>query len=527
MPPTALVVMPILRRSIFALALMLVGLRAQESPPAGVVDPGGPVLELSLEEAMGLSIRNNLALRSSLLDEEIERRRIEEALGVFDPTFFADVRTGRREVLFASNFPRDPADPTSPTVTRIISQTSDVAGASMGVRGVLETGLSYDLTFNTDYEFRSGSDGLNPIYTSTTSINFTQPLLREAWGSYLDAPVETARIRALESREAYRIAERDKLREVQDSYYDLVFALADLEVRQQSLALAEEQVALTRTRVETGALAEIEITSAEAAAAQRRAELVTAEAAALEAEDRLRRQLFTFDRDADWRVRIRPTEQVEESYRDPLPVEEITRLAERAHPELLQAHLMVARARVDVRQRESERKPRLDLTASATISSLSNTPDQAFRQSMSEDDGAASWEVGLQFEYPIGNRAALARLAQSELGLRKATLELQEARTEMIFRVRTALRNIQVAQRSIAARKVAERLAREQLENERLRLELKRSTNFQVFQVQDDLDQRRTDLIRAILDYRLALLELSRATGLSLDHLVVDPESGR
>jgi outer membrane protein TolC len=334
--------------------------------------------------------------------------------------------------------------------------------------------------------------------------------------------VELARLSTLGMHQTWRRSVRDKVREVQGAYLDLVFALADLQVQRQSLDLAEQQVRLTQVRVESGALPRIEITSAESGRAGRRVDVVTAESRAVESEDRLRRLILAFDSPSEWQVRLIPTEMPVERYVEVKEVEQILVLAERSEPDLLRAHLAAAQAEIVLGQRQSEREVRLDLRGSAEFTGLDDEFWDAHRLAFSQGRGAASWRLGLSLEVPLGNRTTSARVAQSELALRKARINLQDARTEMVFRVRSALRNIEVARRTIAARKEASRLAAEQLENERLRLELKTSTNFQVFQVEDQLNRRRTEEIRALLDYRLACLELSRVTALPLDDLLKD-----
>ena len=77
----------------------------------------------------------------------------------------------------------------------------------------------------------------------------------------------------------------EKLKEVQDTYYALVFALADREVKKQSLELANRQIEITEVMVRTGALARVEITTAKSGQAGRNADLVTADAAVVAAED--------------------------------------------------------------------------------------------------------------------------------------------------------------------------------------------------------------------------------------------------
>lgn len=504
--------------------VLAAGAAAQETRPAGPGETAGttrpaPTLALSLEEAVELALRNNLELRSAWLEEQVLRARIMQALGEFDPALFAELSGGRQESLFAGSFPVDPSDPTSGTVTRILSARHDRMNLAMGVRGLLETGMSYELTFTTDYDFDQQGSEINPIFTNSTRLTFTQPLLRSAWPDYQLAPVRLARIGTRRAHQTYRGVERDKIKEIQEVYFELVFAKADLEVKRRSLELAERQVALTRVQVETGTLPRVEITAAESARAGRQAEVVTAQAAVVAAEDRLRRLILGFDDESDWELRLVPTEGAEVEQPQLLELQEILARAEAVEPSLLEARLAVEEAEVAVQQRSREALPRLDLGGSVAAVGLDEDAIRGHRLAF-EREGALSWNLELGFEYPLGNRAAEARVAEAELALRQARVDLRNARIELAFQVRRTLRDIRVARRSIEARGEAVRLAAEQLQNERVRLELRTTTNFQVFQVEEQLSQRRSERIQAQIDYRLALLELVRVTSLPLGLLV-------
>ena len=521
------------RLSVLGWLLLPVSAFAQVEPPVTTEEKAPAPLVLSLDDAMRMAVENNLTLRAAIMDEEIQRAAIREALAAFDPTFVADYNKARRSSLFRAEFP-GPPDPITGELTTIsqnISQVSDLQDLSFGIQGILETGLSYDLTFASNITDTRRAANFDPSYSTSASLSITQPILRAAWASYNLAPVEFARIGRLEALEMYRITRRQKLAEVQQAYYDLVFANADIENKNTSVELAEEQIKITKQKVESGALAEIEITSAQAAKASRVADRVTAIASKREAGDRLRRLIFGFASDSDWEVPIRPSEAIELPDKvdeqlgadavDLRPIPQIIKLAERSYPELLQAHMQVARAKIELSRRENERLPSLDLTAAATFRGLSdqniiNTHFEAF----TPEDGSTNWRLGLGFEYPIGNRAAAARVAQARVALKQDNIALHEARTEMIFQIRNAVRNVEVARDSIAASSEARGLAQEQLANERLRLELRRSTNFQVFQVEEDLSVRSTALLQAHISYRLALLELVRTTGIPLTDLV-------
>lgn len=490
------------------------------APLAAQDPPAPPTLSLSLDEALAMAARNNLGLRAAALQAREERLRILEALGQFDPTFFAEGDYGRQESLFPSEFPLDPQDPFSPTVTRIISQVRDSASAAMGVRGVLASGTAYDLTFRTDYSKREQQTGLNPIYASSVNLTVTQPLLRGAWSAYGEAPVELARLGAAAREQGYRTVARETLHDVARAFFDLQFAIEDLEVKKGSLSLAEEQVNLTRVRVETGSLAPIEVTSAASARAARVVDLVTAEAAVVEAEDRLRRLVMDFDEDADWEVRLLPRGASLEVAATILPLDALIALAERHEPELLQAHLSVAQARVRLLQAESEEEASLDLVASGSLVGLRDKAFRALADAFSEDEGAATYSIGLRYEVPLGNRTARGKRERERVSLLRASLELADRRNEVIFQLRDARRRAGVAERETAAREEALRLAEEEVANARTRHELEAATLFEVSEVMDRLGQRRTEVLRARLDHRLALLELSRVIGVPLDQLV-------
>ena len=68
-------------------------------------------------------------------------------------------------------------------------------------------------------------------------------------------------------------------RNVKSAYYDLMYAVGNLNVQRQSLELAQQSLKDNRARVEIGTMAPIDIVQAEAEVAQREESLILAEAA--------------------------------------------------------------------------------------------------------------------------------------------------------------------------------------------------------------------------------------------------------
>jgi outer membrane protein TolC len=503
-------------------AAALVGPAQESRPESRVIDEGDRVVRLSLADATSFAVRNNLVLKAALIDEQIAATRVRQALAEFDPNFRAATNAGKSERLFADVFP-DPMNPTM-SQTVIITNAEDVADVSLGLSGKLVTGATYDLTFGQSYSYLQNGGAINPVYNTVTRLQLTQPLLRGAWAQYQCAPVNIARNQSQQSRQTTRTSTLAKIRDVEVAYFDLVAARENRLVRQRSLEVADQLVEINRVKVETGALPPIEMTSAESARAFRRSELVTAEAEVLAAGDRVRREIFTFQSSDDWTVTIVPTEDIEERAIQLISLDAMLAVAMQSEPRILRARLDVANRQIELDQRCSERKPTLDAVGRIDFTALDDHGFQTYADLYNRDRDAMSFTAGLVFEYPLGNRFANARVAEARLEVSRAAVVLRNLEVEVHSQIRNAIRNIDVAARAIRARREAVILADKQVEVERAKFDVQASTNFQVFEIEDQRNQRRIELVRALIAHRLALLDLPRVTGAPFNELVARPQ---
>ena len=91
-----------------------------------------------------------------------------------------------------------------------------------------------------------------------------------------------------------------------NAYWDLVFAIQAVEAAQNSLDISNKLVQDNQARVEIGTLAPIDITSAQAEAANRRLTLVQAQATVRTAELALKRLIVSGTDDPLWSSSINP-----------------------------------------------------------------------------------------------------------------------------------------------------------------------------------------------------------------------------
>ena len=160
--------------------------------------------------------------------------------------------------------------------------------------------------FTTNNAFSS----FNPQLGGNLDLAVVQPLLR---GLRFD----NARYQLLVSQKNREIADVDlqqtialTTRDVKSAYWDYKYALASLDVARQSFDLAAESLRNTRTRVEIGTLAPIDVIEAEAEVAQREEAVILGEASIGQTEDQLRSLVFDPNTPEFWNMRIEPSDPV-------------------------------------------------------------------------------------------------------------------------------------------------------------------------------------------------------------------------
>ena len=129
---------------------------------------------------------------------------------------------------------------------------------------------------------------INPRYGSTLRFDFTQPLLKNFGSKVARRQIIVARNNLDISQSQLRTTLIATVYQVQEAYWNLVYAIESLNVKRQSLQLARDLLAKNKKEVDVGTLAPLEVLNAEATVAQREADILQAEALIRKCEDILK-----------------------------------------------------------------------------------------------------------------------------------------------------------------------------------------------------------------------------------------------
>jgi outer membrane protein TolC len=519
-----------------ALLLSLPALAGNLKVPLAPVTHGpkppqpGETIALDLARAFEMALQRNLSLQIGRYQLASADVGITRSAGFFDPALELDSTASQTESPAATDLEG----------AQIVSSRSANFSASLMQR--LPTGTAFSLSSNfRRNESNSARNYFNPYWTGDLTFGLQQPLL-DGFGTLVN---RSNIIIAYNSREqtlaSFELNVINTLRDVETAYWVLIAARKTVEVREQSLELALRLLDETNERVKVGTSAPIDLVQSEATVADRRRALIYARNNAANAEDTLKAALG-FDLPAEWMASIETTESFES---DPISADlrEAIETALENRPEIRQQLLDIENREHSVKIARNAVMPNLDLTASYGYSGVGgnllvedpDTGEIMFVIPGGSGDAADQiknmdfphWSVGLKMTIPIGNHDAKASLAQARYQLQQSKVELNALQQQITWEVRRAVRALDDGVAAVDAAIAASEMSRRNVEAEQTKFDNGLSTNYQVLQIQEDLDAALLSELQARIDYRQAILGMRINTGTYLEALgieIADPE---
>ncbi|MCB2215638.1 MAG: TolC family protein [Desulfobulbaceae bacterium] len=447
-------------------------------------------LELSVEQAVVSALENNRALVVEQFNHLIAGTFVDTERGVFDPTLFAEATL---ETYRQRSF--------NEVEGRLFSLDGDERTIVGGISQQLPTGTELSLEIAQQGGTR---DDIRANDEARAGLNLTQALLRGGNLAANLAGIHRAQAAALASAYELRGFTENLVARVENAYWDYALATRQVEIFEESFALAQRQRDDIHTRIEVGQIAETEEVVANAELALRRQQLIDARNDREQARLSLLR-LINPPSARGWDQDIRLSEKAVIPEVRLGSAEEHERLATRLRPDLNEARLQARRGELETVQTANGLLPRLDLFITLGKTGYA----RSFGESFTDLDGPGyNVSAGLAFELPVGNRAAKALDRRARAGYRQALHSIDNLQQLISLEVRTALLEVERSLQQIDA-SAARRILQEEVQRaETVRFRVGTATALDVARVQRDLLESRINEVEAIVNYRQALINL-------------------
>ena len=500
--------------------------------PAGIGGPSGaPLLTNAATNSTPQSIVSVSVTDTQLIAEAQDNLAVTgtfpfasgPAIPLFDPTLTGTLLGERSNTPQVSTLNTGSTDLTANSFTGNFSYNQGFATGTQITAGYQN--------FYADQNYYR--DLFNPYTLSGLGVTVTQPLLR-GFGTELNRRfIHIAKNGEKISDYVFQQQAIVTVSGVIRLYDDLVSMIADLRVKQETLAAAQRLLEDNKNKVDQGTLAPIEATRAQAQVASAQQDLINSEGYVRQQELILKTALSRSwgDDPLVHDARIIPTDTLT---LDPLPEQRPADFVTQAlanRPDYQAAKIQLTNTEINLKGTKNELLPEIDVTGSYVagglaggynVSSAAGTNYPGVGGNYGTVLGQIfkgtypTYSVGINLTLPVRNRVAQSDVARDELQVRQTQVRLKQLKNQIRAEVEDALIALQRTRAAYEAASQTTKLQEQSLAIEQDKFDVGLSTNFLVIQYQSFRAQARSTEVAALDAYAKAKVQFERTIGSTL-----------
>lgn len=546
--------------------------QTSETPtPPAKTDPNAPinmqrvgvsqndVLTVSLDEAIRMALNNNNEIVLARDDVRVNEELLKAADGVYDPIFSSTSSFRRNSFRGADTWNSFSSD------TGFVKQLRKGGG---NIEPFFNTSRTGNSVTGANGEFQQSL-----FNQSSLGVIFTQPLFRNR---KIDDNRRQIRIRKKilqQSDTDFRRKTIEKIFQVQQTYWDLVFALSDQKNRLDNLNLSKENLRRVELQIEDGVEPPLARAEIQTELANREIDVFEAERRVAEVENILKQLVLPSMNSAEW---VRPLIPTEKPTVAPVTITLAEAMADAVsnRPELVRLRQQQEISAIEMEYFRDQTKPRIDLNAGVSLDgfavrapqstgnfplidpnagtvnadsfllnqlnilrnnpllnlgnvtgiptvqqNFTNSPVtggtfQSLRNLFSPN--AANFSVGVTINFPFKNKIAQAELARVDIERGQVDTRIKLQELQVYSEIRNALQNVVSAAKKMTSAQKARENAEIQLQGEKDLFDSGRSSRFLLFQRENALVNARNAEMRSQTDYNKAISALEQTTSTTL-----------
>jgi len=459
-------------------------------------------VSITIRECVERALQNNFDIKIQRINPSINTWGVVSAQSAYDPTLSGSVSYQD------STTPLSPEQEASLHISSLSQQNMQ---SELGLAGKLPSGATYDLSASDTRT--SGTLNSNFVYTGTTALSLTQPLLKNFGFGANAAAIRIARKSHDISVQNFIFQVINSVSAVNNAYYELIFAIEDYKAKREDLGLAQQLLDENRRKLQIGTMSPLDVVQAESGVASRQEAIILAERAIKDNENALKilisQNVGEFQGESFAPVDYPIVEMVETD------VARSIRTAFEQRPDYIVAKLTVERQNIQVKFTRNQLWPEIDLNASYGWAGRGGTFDDWVGNTVGTRENPV-WAGGVTVTFPLGNRQARANYQTARLQVEQFLLQLKQLEQQIIIAVDNAVGHVQTNLKSVEAARAATRLADESYKAEKTKLLAGTSTTFLVLQAESQLADARSAQIRDEANYSESLVALAQQEGTTL-----------
>ena len=460
---------------------------AQESMQAREVSLSSQIIDLTLSDAVFLSLRDNRLIRSAYLERIAQKFDLRVAEDQFNPKLVLSARH------LAYRNQNDHY-----RQSEIIPQTT--LQTQYGTKFSLS--WSNQLT-QANQAGRARNDG--------ATFSVIQPLLRGAGRDVTTAPVRLARLNEATNRLSLKSTVSDTVTQVISAYREFLRAREQLQISQEALLRSRQLLEANNAMIQAGRMAAFD-------AVQTEADVATQELGVEEANNQLDASRLELLRllALDLGTQIRAVDALEAT-RIELGLGEAITTALENQPAYLSELIAAEQAEINLKRAVNDK-----LWDVSLVGGITQVRDRY--PGNVEQSNSRTWEgyTGVQVDIPIGDLSRRQAEVRARVDAENQRIRIADSRQLLERDVGNSVRDLDTRWRQYQISQRARDLSQRKLEIEREKLQAGRSSNFQVLSFEADLRNAESARLNALIAYLNAQSVLDRTLGTTLKSWDID-----
>ena len=462
-------------------------------------------VQLSLMDAIRYSLEGNQDIQVVSFTPKQSLEELTNAESVYDPSIFAD-----------SSFRREPNLQSS--VTNVVME--DTGLFQTGIKKPFSTGGSLSAFLEMRYgDLINAEFDRTYKYIFAPTLEVRQPLLKNIGAREEKAAITIANFQASISEEEFRQKVIEIATRVSRVYWQLYLFREEVTVNRQNLDMAEEVYRREAVRLSQGISQKLDAERARSNAEARRSTMLRSKERFRVAMDQLKLLLNRSNLTIDSDTQVIPVEPPKMTYME-IDEAAIIETALKYRSEVKNAEQQLKIQQVEETLSRHQRLPNLDFFGRYSLSGYGRDMSGAVDNMSLNDEDA--WAVGLNFDYPIGNRSAKSVYRKKSLERKQADAQIERLQNQIKMDVKQVILALYYAKSEMESTRIAKEAAERVVAGEFARFDIGQTTNEELLRAQDLLAATSRSFNRALVDYNIAMAELVRAQGILPDGVAME-----
>lgn len=440
------------------------------------------------KDIIALTKAKSLSSQNLNLEKEITEATLQKANSQYDTTLSSYVaytldRSARANVVFGTE--------------------NKTTNFNLGLTQLAPTGTQISFGFNntreqSDSPFASSND----LFESELALSLTQPILKNFLGTNTRKTIELAK--NLQQSQAQQV--NSQLLELTYNhillYWNWYYIYHAEKIQKESVSLASQLFENNKKKKQLGLIESSEIHAFSSNYDLKKSELLTSQIQKTEAEENLKSRLsldesLSAGTESFSKARLGTLDQMLAEALD-------------SNPKLITAKEQLKAKNIELAIQKNSRLPQIDLLGSLSLNGIDSKYGQALANI---DDYNPTWQAGVQFSFPLQNKAARSDYKTSRLQKQQLINSVKDLENDVLASVRMSYNNYKRLAQKVAALDSATKNQKLKWQAEVKKFEQGRSDYDFIITYQNEYLQTRLLYLRAKVDMRVEQAKLKYALG--------------